>query len=128
MCGQAAHTGVPNVCSCEVPVSRNTLLAALIFALTYAGSFYFRIYVVDTPVGPGGGDALLMGLRQAVLWGQLSGAWGLSSLFAGALALFFGGRALVFLWSFCTAMALCNYNVDLGAIGFVLGFLRIVRF
>jgi hypothetical protein len=25
-------------------------------------------------------------------------------------------------------MALCNYNVDLGAIGFVLGFLRLVRF
>jgi len=109
-------------------VSRNTLLTALIFAATYVGSFYFRIYVVDTPVGAGGGDPLMLALRQGVLWGQLSGAWGLSSLASGALALFLGGRALVFLWSFLTAMALCNYNVDLGAIGFVLGFLRIVRF
>jgi len=109
-------------------VSRNTILTALLFALTYVGSFYFRIYVVDTPVSGAGGNALLMAARQAVLWGQLSGAWGLGSLFAGGLALFVGGRALVLLWSFFTAMALCNYNVDLGAIGFVLGFLRIVRF
>ena len=109
-------------------MSRNTIFTALLFALTYVGGFYFRIYVVDTPVGGEGGNVLLMGLRQAVLWGQLSGAWGLGSLLGGGLALFFGGRALVLLWSFLTAMALCNYNVDLGAIGFVLGFLRIVRF
>ena len=109
-------------------MSRNTLIAALIFAATYVGSFYFRIYVVDTPVGADGGNAVLMALRQGVLWGQLSGAWGLASLAGGAAALLLGGRALVFLWSFFTAMALCNYNVDLGAIGFVLGFLRIVRF
>lgn len=112
-------------------MSRNTInivLTALVFALTYVGSFYFRIYVVDTPVSGAGGHALLMAARQAVLWGQLSGAWGLGSLAAGLLALFFGGRALVLLWSFFTAMALCNYNVDLGAIGFVLGFLRLVRF
>ena len=108
-------------------MSRNTFFAALIFALTYTASFYFRIYVVDTPVSGAGGDVLLMALRQGVLWGQLSGAWGLSSLAAGLLALLFGGRALVFLWSALTAMALCNYNVDLGAIGLVLGILRIVR-
>jgi hypothetical protein len=109
-------------------MSRKTLLVALVFALTYVGGFYFRIYVVDTPVGGEGGNALLLGLRQAVLWGQLSGAWGLGSLGAGLLALRLGGLGPVLLWSFLTAMALCNYNVDLGAIGFVLGFLRIVRF
>ncbi|MBU1229097.1 MAG: hypothetical protein KKA55_01075 [Proteobacteria bacterium] len=108
-------------------MSRKTLLAAALFALTYVGCFYFRIYVVDTPVGAGGGDALLMALRQGVLWGQLHDAWGLSSLLFGALTLLVSGQALVLLWSFCTAMALCNYNVDLGAIGFVLGFLRLVR-
>jgi hypothetical protein len=108
-------------------VSRNTILAALVFALTYVGSFYFRIYVVDTPVSGAGDNALWVALRQAMLWGQLSGAWGIGSLLAGAAALFLGGRPLVLLWSFLTAMALCNYNVDLGAIGFVLGFLRIVR-
>ena len=110
------------------PVSRNTLIAALIFAAAYVGSFYFRIYVVDTPVGADGGNAVLMALRQGVLFGQLSGGWGMARLAAGAAALLFGGRALVFAWSALTAMALCNYNVDLGAIGFVLGFLRIVRF
>ena len=109
-------------------MSRNIFFAACLFALTYVASFYFRIYVVDTPVGGAGGDVLLAALRQAVLWGQLSGAWGLLSLASGVLALFFGGRALVLSWSALTAMALCNYNVDLGAIGFVLGFLRIVRF
>jgi hypothetical protein len=108
-------------------VSRNTIFAACLFALTYAASFYFRIYVVDTPVGAGEIGVLSAALRQGVLWGQLSGAWGLLSLASGALALFFGGRALVFFWSALTAMALCNYNVDLGAIGFVLGFLRVVR-
>ena len=109
-------------------MSRNTVIAALLFVLTYTASFYFRIYVVDTPVTGAESDLLLAALRRGVLWGQLSGAWGLSSLASGAAALLFGGRALVFLWSFLTAMALCNYNVDLGAIGFVLGFLRIVRF
>jgi hypothetical protein len=109
-------------------MSRNTILTALVFALTYVGSFYLRIYLVDTPVSGADGNVLLMGLRQAMLWGQLSGAWGLGSLGAGLLALFLGGRGPVLLWSFFTPMALCNYNVDLGAIGFVLGFLRIVRF
>lgn len=109
-------------------MSRNTLFAALLFVLTYAGSFYFRIYVVDTPVSGEGGDVLLGALRQGVLWGQLYGVWGLMSLASGLLALFAGGRAVVFLWSFLTAMALSNYNGDLGAVGFVLGFLRLVRF
>ncbi len=108
-------------------MSRNTLLAACIFILTYVGCFYFRIYVVDTPVGAGDGGPLLMALRQGVLWGQLYDAWGMASLVSGLLALFVGGRALVFLWSLLTAMALCNYNVDLGSIGLVLGVLRIVR-
>jgi hypothetical protein len=108
-------------------VSRNTLLAACIFLLTYVGCFYFRIYVVDTPMGAGEIGPLLAALRQGVLWGQLSDAWGLASLASGLLTLFLGGSALVFLWSFLTAMALCNYNVDLGAIGLVLGILRIVR-
>lgn len=109
-------------------MSRNTILTVLVFALTYVGSFYFRIYVVDTPVGGEGGSAVLLALRQAVLWGQLSGAWGYGSLVAGLAALFLGGLGPVLLWSALTAMALCNYNVDLGAIGFVLGFLRMVRF
>lgn len=109
-------------------MTRNTVIAALLFALTYAASFYFRIYVVDMPVGAQGFGPYMAPLRQLVLWGQLSGAWGLSSLASGLLALIFGGRALVFAWSALTAMALCNYNVDMGAIGFVLGFLRIVRF
>lgn len=109
-------------------MSKNTIIAALLFAAFYVGSFYFRIYVVDTPVGVDGGNALVMALRQGVLFGQLHGAWGMASLAAGAAALLFGGRVLVYSWSALTAMALCNYNVDLGAIGFVLGFLRIVRF
>lgn len=108
-------------------VSRNTFIAALLFALTYVASFYFRIYVVDTPVGGAGGNMLLSGLRQAVLWAQLSGAWGMASMLSGAASLLLGSRAWVFAWSFLTAMALCNYNVDFGAIGFVLGFLRLVR-
>jgi hypothetical protein len=108
-------------------VSRNTLLAASIFILTYVSCFYFRIYVVDTPVGAADSGPLLAALRQGVLWGQLFDVWGLASLVSGLLALFFGGAALVFLWSLLTAMALCNYNVDLGAIGLVLGILRIVR-
>ncbi len=111
----------------EVPVSRKTLLAACIFLLTYVGCFYFRIYVVDTPIGAGDSGPLVAALRQGVLWGQLNSGWGISSLASGLLALFFGGSALVYLWSFLTALALCNYNVDLGAIGLVLGILRIVR-
>ncbi|PKN07269.1 MAG: hypothetical protein CVU73_13520 [Deltaproteobacteria bacterium HGW-Deltaproteobacteria-8] len=62
-----------------------------------------------------------------MLWGQLFDVWGMASLASGLLALFLGGRALVFLWSLLTAMALCNYNVDLGSIGLVLGVLRVVR-
>jgi hypothetical protein len=108
-------------------VSRNTVLVALLFALTYVGCFYFRIYMVDTPADTVSGNALLAALRQGLLWGQLYDAWGLASLVAGVLALFVGGRPLVFLWSFLTAMALCNYNVDLGSIGLVLGILRVVR-
>lgn len=109
-------------------MSRNTLFAALLFVLTYVASFYFRIYVVDTPVGGEAGNALLGFLRQGVLWGQLYGVWGLLSLASGLLALFLGARAFVYLWSVLTAMALSNYNGDLGAVGFVLGSLRLVRF
>lgn len=109
-------------------MSRNTIVAVLVFILTYVGSFYLRIHVVDTPVGGEGGGPLLAAARQAMLWGQLSGAWGIASLVSGLAALFFGGVAAVLAWSVLTAMALCNYNVDLGAIGFVLGFLRLVRF
>jgi len=109
-------------------VSRNTVLTALLFALTYTASFYFRIYVVDTPISGEGGNALLGALRQGVLWGQLYSAWGLASLVCGLGALLLPGRALVHLWSFFTAMALSNYNGDLGTIGLALGFLRIVRF
>ncbi|SNR92168.1 hypothetical protein SAMN04488503_1931 [Humidesulfovibrio mexicanus] len=109
-------------------MSRNTIVTVLVFALTYVGSFYFRIHVVDTPVGVDGGGVLFGAARQAMLWGQLSGAWGVGSLVAGLAALFFGGLGPVLAWSVLTAMALCNYNVDLGAIGFVLGFLRLVRF
>lgn len=108
-------------------MSRKTLLAACIFCLTYVGCFYFRIYVVDTPVGAAESGVLVTALRQGVLWGQLFDAWGLASLVSGVLVLFLGGQALVYLWSLLTAMALCNYNVDLGAIGLVLGILRIVR-
>lgn len=108
-------------------MSRNTIFAVLAFALTYVASFYFRIYVVDTPVSGEGGDVLLSALRQAVLFGQLKGLWGIASLVSGALALFVGGRATVLLWSAMTAMALSNYNGDLGVVGFVLGFLRLVR-
>jgi len=57
-------------------VKRNIFYAAALFALTYAASFYFRIYVVDTPVGGAGGNAVTSALRQGVLWGQLNGAWG----------------------------------------------------
>lgn len=109
-------------------VFRNTVLTALLFVLTYAASFYFRIYVVDTPVSGEGGNALLGALRQGVLWGQLYGVWGLLSLASGFLALLLRVRWVVYLWSFLTAMALCNYNGDLGTIGLALGFLRIVRF
>jgi hypothetical protein len=109
-------------------VSRNAVLTAIIFALTYAASFYFRIYVVDTPVSGEAGNALLGAMRQGVLFGQLNNLWGAVSLISGLLALFAGGRTVVFLWSFFTAMALANYNGDLGAIGFVLGLLRLVRF
>ena len=109
-------------------MSRNAVLTAILFALTYAASFYFRIYVVDTPVSGEEGNALLGALRQGLLFGQLHGIWGAVSLVSGLLALLVGGRAVVFLWSFFTAMALANYNGDLGAIGFVLGFLRLVRF
>ncbi len=108
-------------------MSRKTLLAAGLFFLTYVACFYFRIYVVDTPVGADDSGPLLTALRQGVLWGQLYDAWGLASLASGLLALFAGGAATVLFWSFLTAMALCNYNVDLGAIGLVLGILRIVR-
>jgi len=108
-------------------VSRKTLLATCIFLLTYVGCFYFRIYVVDTPVGAGNDGPLLLALRQGVLWGQLFDVWGMASFASGLLALFFGGSALVYLWSLLTAMALCNYNVDLGSIGLVLGILRVVR-
>lgn len=108
-------------------MSRSLIIAAALFALTYTASFYFRIYVVDTPVGGEGGSALLAAARQAVLWGQLSGAWGVACLAAGALAFFFGGRALVCLWSALCAMALSNYNVDLGVLGLVLGILRLAR-
>jgi len=108
-------------------VSRSVIIAAVLFALVYTGSFYFRIYVVDTPVGLEGGSAVLAALRQAVLWGQLSGAWGAASLAAGALAFLLGGRAVVCAWSAFTAVALSNYNVDLGVFGLVLGLLRLVR-
>ena len=108
-------------------MSRNTLLAACIFLLTYAGCFYFRIYVVDTPVDAGSSGVFLAAVRQGVLFGQLFDLWGMASLASGLLALFYGGRALVCLWSLLTAMALCNYNVDLGSIGLVLGILRVVR-
>jgi len=109
-------------------VTRNTIFAVLLFALTYTASFYFRAYVVDTPVSGEAGNVFLGALRQGVLWGQLYGVWGLLSLASGLAAILFGGRTFVFLWSVLTAMALSNYNGDLGAIGFVLGFLRIVRF
>jgi hypothetical protein len=108
-------------------VSRNFVLTAIIFALTYALGFYFRIYVVDTPVGGEGGNALLAMLRQGVLFGQLNGLWGMASLASGLLALFAPGRAVVFLWGLFTALALVNYNGDLGAIGFALGALRLAR-
>jgi len=108
-------------------VSRNMFAVAALFVLTYIASFYFRIYVVDTPVGVEASGALASAMRQAVLWGQLNMVWGAASLAAGALAFLLGGRALVCAWSTLTALALSNYNVDLGAMGLVLGMLRVVR-
>jgi len=108
-------------------VSRSVIIATVLFVLAYTASFYFRIYVVDTPVGGEEGSAILAALRQAVLWGQLSGAWGMASLAAGALVFLLGGRATLCAWSALTALALSNYNVDLGVLGLVLGVLRLVR-
>lgn len=108
-------------------MSRNALFVVLLFALTYAASFYFRIYVVDTPVSGEAGDAFLAALRQGVLWGQLSGAWGFASLAAGLAALLLPGRAAVYCWSALTALALANYNGDLGCVGLALGVLRLAR-
>jgi len=53
--------------------------------------------------------------------------WGLLSLGAGFWALLRGGIYGVLSWAFFTAMALSNYNGDLGTIGMVLGILRLVR-
>jgi len=100
----------------------------LLFALTYAASFYFRIYVVDTPVSGEGGSALLGAMRQAVLFGQLHGLWGGVSLVSGLVALLLRGRMALYFWSVFTALALSNYNGDLGVIGLALGALRLVRF
>ena len=108
-------------------MKRNIFYAAALFALTYAASFYFRIYVVDTPVGGAGGNAVTSALRQGVLWGQLNGAWGLACLASGVVTLLVRGRALVFVWAVLTAMALSNYNGDYGVIGLALGLLRLVR-
>ena len=109
-------------------MSRNFVFTAILFALTYAAGFYFRIYVVDTPVSGAAGNAVLDALRQGVLFGQLHSIWGWLSLAAGALALLVPGRAAVWLWSVLTAAALVNYNGDLGAVGFALGALRLARF
>jgi hypothetical protein len=102
-------------------------VALALFALFYAASFYFRIYVVDTPLGVQGFGPVAAALRQAVLWGQLHSVLGAASLAAGALAFLLGGRALVWAWSALTAVALSNYNVDLGSMGLALGLLRVVR-
>ncbi|OIO01508.1 MAG: hypothetical protein AUJ49_07530 [Desulfovibrionaceae bacterium CG1_02_65_16] len=109
-------------------MSRNFVLTAILFALTYAAGFYFRIYVVDTPVSGAAGDAVLDALRQGVLFAQLHSIWGWLSLVAGVLALLLPGRAVVHVWSVLTAAALVNYNGDLGAVGFALGVLRLARF
>lgn len=108
-------------------MSRKFVLTAILFALTYAAGFYFRIYVVDTPVSGEGGNALLEAVRQGVLFGQLNSLWGAASLVAGLLALFAPGRGWAFLWAVCTPLALANYNGDLGVIGFALGALRMAR-
>jgi hypothetical protein len=110
------------------PVSRNAIFAVLLFALAYAAGFYFRIYVVDTPVSGEDGGALLGALRGGVLYGQLHGLWGWASLASGLAALLLGGRGVVYFWSAITALALSNYNGDLGVIGLALGALRLVRF
>jgi len=109
-------------------VSRNAFFVVLLFALTYAASFYFRIYAVDTPVSGEGGSVVLGAMRQGVLFGQLHGLWGGVSLASGLAALFLGGRYALYFWSVCTALALSNYNGDLGVIGLALGVLRLVRF
>lgn len=108
-------------------MSRNIMLVILLFAATYAASFYFRIYVVDTPVTGEGGSALLAALRQGVLYGQLHGLWGAASLAAGLFALFLRGRKSMYLWAALTALALSNYNGDLGVVGLALGALRLPR-
>jgi hypothetical protein len=109
-------------------VSRNAVFAVLAFALAYAASFYFRIYVVDTPVSGEAGNVLLGALRQGVLFCQLNSIWGGLGLASGLLALFTSGKAVVYLWSLFTALALANYNGDLGVIGLALGLLRLARF
>ncbi|MDR3641607.1 MAG: hypothetical protein P4L39_09830 [Humidesulfovibrio sp.] len=109
-------------------MSRNAVYAVFVFALAYAASFYFRIYVVDTPVSGAAGNVLLDALRQGVLFCQLNGVWGGLGLASGLLALFAGGKAVVYLWSILTALALANYNGDLGVIGLALGLLRLARF
>jgi hypothetical protein len=108
-------------------VSRNVLLVILAFAATYAAGFFLRIYVVDTPVSGEGGSAALMALRQGVLFGQLHSLWGGASLAAGLFALFFRGRASMYPWAVLTALALTNYNGDLGVVGLALGLVRLPR-
>lgn len=109
-------------------MSRKSLLAAGIFALTYAAAFYLRIYVVDTPVSGAQENPAIVLLRQVVLYGQLRSVWGGLSLAAGVLALFSPWRWTVYAWGVLTAFALANYNGDLGVVGLALGVLRLARF
>lgn len=109
-------------------MSRKSLLAAAVFALSYAAAFFLRIYVVDTPVSGAQENAVLGYLRQGVLVCQLDSVWGGLSLASGVAALFSPWRWTVYAWGVLTALALANYNGDLGVVGLALGLLRLARF
>jgi hypothetical protein len=100
-------------------------------ALAWTGSYEVRAIYVEPSAAALACNATphpdWCWIRFALLAGQRSSLFGVAALIAGAVALFRGGRRPAAVAAVFAAIAIANYNVEMGALALVLGLIAIVR-
>ncbi|HUC61985.1 MAG TPA: hypothetical protein VMF53_08505 [Alphaproteobacteria bacterium] len=111
--------------------SKALWLGLVAMALAWAGSWELRQIYVEPSAAALTCNATphpdWCTIRFTLLVGQHSSLFGVAALVAGAVALFRGGRAPAAVAAVFAAIAIANYNVEMGALALVLGLVALVR-
>jgi hypothetical protein len=111
--------------------SRAVWLGLIAAGLAWAGCWQLRQIYVEPSAAALACNATphpdWCAIRFAILIGQHTALFGAAALIAGALALFRGGRGPAAFAAVFAAIAIANFNVEMGALGLVLGLIALVR-